>query len=114
MPNLDIGKILSYGGLGLGFLLAFLAYVLLLSEQRKSPPRQEILISVTRFMVFAVIISLTAIASEYVKTQAASTCGTSYLKTKLIQANPVKTVLGDSDHSSREIQNISLIPFVTN
>jgi hypothetical protein len=47
---------LKYGLIGLGFLLAFLSYTLLASEQRKSSPRKEIFLPIYLFMAFSLCV----------------------------------------------------------
>lgn len=54
MPN--AASILGYGAIGLGFLLAYLAYRLLLKEQTQSVPRDTILRSIYIFEIFCVFL----------------------------------------------------------
>lgn len=51
---MNIADILQYGVIGLGFLLAVLAYRLLSSEQRVKIPRKKMLYSIYVFMLFSV------------------------------------------------------------
>lgn len=67
MENLDVYKILSYGAIGLGCILAFLAYQLLRKEQDIIQPRQQILTSIYVFMVFSLVLSTIGFVTEYAK-----------------------------------------------
>ncbi len=51
---MDVVSILQIGVVGLGFLLAYLAYKLLGSEQTRNPPRTPILVGIYVFMFFSV------------------------------------------------------------
>ncbi len=51
---MDVVSILQIGVVGLGFLLAFLAYKLLTQEQNRHPPRNRILLGIYVFMFFSV------------------------------------------------------------
>ena len=62
--TIDPTAILSYGVIGLGFLLALLAYLLLLREQRAKQPRPSILVAINRFMIFAVALAGLGLTSE--------------------------------------------------
>jgi hypothetical protein len=72
MGGLDVVKILSYGVIGLGFLLAFLAYRLLAQEQRREQVRSEALRSIYLFMAFAVVLCLVGILGQVVPNHIAS------------------------------------------
>ncbi len=65
LENLDAVEILSFGAIGLGFLLAFLTYTLIAIEQRKNPTRQPILDLLRRFMGFSVVLLLIGAAASY-------------------------------------------------
>jgi len=69
VENLDFYKILSYGAIGLGCILAFLSYRLLSREQEKERPRQRILTSIYLFMVFSLSLSTVGFVTEYAKDQ---------------------------------------------
>jgi hypothetical protein len=58
-------NILSYGVIGLGFLLALLAFRLLGNEQRKDQPSKSILVSIHVFMIFSILLCVLGFASEY-------------------------------------------------
>ena len=64
MENFDIPSILSYGVIGLGFLLAFLTFRLLSNEQKNEKPRKSILNACYLFMVFSLILTGFGFASE--------------------------------------------------
>lgn len=65
--TLNAFEILSYGVIGLGFLLAVLAYMLLLKEQKLKDPRASMLNAINRFMLFSVFLCSIGIVSEIVK-----------------------------------------------
>ncbi|MDA9499545.1 hypothetical protein XI05_19190 [Bradyrhizobium sp. CCBAU 11357] len=56
---------MSYGAIGLGFLLAWLAYRLLLKEQGMVKPRSSILSSIYMFEGFAVVLVIIGAILEY-------------------------------------------------
>ncbi len=63
--NLDVMlRILGLGTIGLGFLLAFLAFRLLNREQNIKAPRDMILTSITRFMIFSFLLCALGLFSE--------------------------------------------------
>jgi hypothetical protein len=65
MPqNFDITRILSLGTIGLGFLLAFLAFRLLSKEQSMDRPREGILRATNRFMIFSLALCVIGLSSE--------------------------------------------------
>lgn len=64
---MDAYRILSYGTIGLGFLLALLAFRLLSTEQRKDSPRRSILNSTYVFMAFSLTLCIIGLASELLK-----------------------------------------------
>src|SRR4051794_16451161 len=65
LHDLSAYNILSYGVIGLGFLLAFLAYRLLGNEQRKPQASKSILVSIHVFMIFSILLCVLGFASEY-------------------------------------------------
>lgn len=67
MENINPVQILNYGVIGLGFLLAFLAYKLLSKEQQLKEPRKNILKAVYVFMGFSIVLCLIGIGSESIK-----------------------------------------------
>ena len=66
--NLDVLKILQVGVIGLGFLLALLAYHLLTKEQTQETPRPDILKSIYVFMSFSVTLCVIGVASQLIGT----------------------------------------------
>jgi len=63
--NLDVVvRILSIGSIGLGFLLAYLAYRLLNKEQSIDKPRNLILNGIYRFMIFSFGLCILGFSSE--------------------------------------------------
>ena len=57
MESLDFVGILKLGFVGLGFLLAGLAYLLLKAEQKKDQPRPAMITPIYVFMAFALLLS---------------------------------------------------------
>jgi hypothetical protein len=53
---MDFVSILQFGAIGLGFLLAFLAYKLLANEQSRDTPRSNIITAIYVFMVFSFLL----------------------------------------------------------
>ena len=66
MANMDVLKILQIGVVGLGFLLAVLAYHLLTKEQKQDTPRQDILKSIYVFMSFSIVLCIIGVASQVI------------------------------------------------
>ena len=64
--NMDVLKILQIGVIGLGFLLAVLAYHLLTKEQKQDTPRSDILKSIYVFMSFSVVLCVIGIVSQVI------------------------------------------------
>ena len=58
-------EILKYGIIGLGAILAFLAYLLLTQEQKKTEPRSKILTATYVFMTFSLILIASGIFSDW-------------------------------------------------
>ena len=56
MENLSFYNLLSYGAIGLGCILAVLAYFLLRNEQDKPEPRKQILKSIYVYMAFSLVL----------------------------------------------------------
>ena len=54
----NVISILRLGVIGLGFLLAVLAYLRLAQEQKRNPPRQSVLDTIKWFMGFSVALCL--------------------------------------------------------
>jgi hypothetical protein len=65
--GIDAAKILGYGVIGLGFLLALLAYRLLAKEQSKASPNKVVIQSIYRFMVFSFSLCAVGLASEFLR-----------------------------------------------
>lgn len=62
--NINVVDILQIGVIGLGFLLAFLAYYLLTKEQKQEKPRSAILNSIYVFMFFSVVLCIIGFFSQ--------------------------------------------------
>ena len=86
MPDLDFYKILGYGAIGLGCILALLSYRLLSKEQDLKKPRQNILTSIYAFMMFSLILCAIGFVSEY-----ANNKNTSIIQTQL-EAEQIKNL----------------------
>ncbi|PCJ22895.1 MAG: hypothetical protein COA96_13120 [SAR86 cluster bacterium] len=65
MESLDFYKILSYGAIGLGCILAFLAYKLLRKEQNWKVPRESILKSINIYMGFSIVLTVVGFVTEF-------------------------------------------------
>jgi len=81
MRGFDPANILSYGVVGLGFLLAFLAYRLLAMEQNKREPQPATIKAIYVFMAFSFSLTGLGLVSELVRYRF-STPDTSLLKTQ--------------------------------
>ncbi len=66
LENLNVLEILRLGFVGIAFLLAGLAYLLLRREQERAEPRAGMLRPIYGFMVFALVL---AAASLYTQTR---------------------------------------------
>lgn len=66
LTNMDVLKILQIGVVGLGFLLAVLAYLLLTKEQKQDTPRTDILKSIYVFMSFSVVLCIIGGVSQVI------------------------------------------------
>jgi len=60
----NVVDILQIGVIGLGFLLAVLAYYLLIKEQKQDPPRSAILNSIYVFMFFSILLCVIGMLSQ--------------------------------------------------
>ena len=69
--SIDVVKILGYGVLGLGFLLALLAYHLLSKEQGKQTPRPDAFRAIYVFMGFSLVLCILGLVSQFFDAQAA-------------------------------------------
>lgn len=64
MPYFDVVKILGYGVIGLGFLLAFFAFRLLSKTQSQPNPNRSVLRSIYFYMVFSIVLCGIGFASQ--------------------------------------------------
>jgi hypothetical protein len=64
MANVDVAKVLSYGVIGLGFLLALLAYRLITKEQQREQVRPDVLRATYVFMAFSLTLCGAGLISE--------------------------------------------------
>ena len=69
MGKLNIVEILRIGVIGLGFLLAVLAYRLLTNEQKREEIRPSLIKATYVFMFFSIILSIIGLGSEFLKHQ---------------------------------------------
>ncbi len=60
-------EILGYGVIGLGFLLAFLAYLLLSREQKREKTRKNMVKAIYTFMGFSILLCVIGFGSEKIK-----------------------------------------------
>lgn len=65
--SVDVARILGLGTIGLGFLLALLAFRLLQKEQAKDRPRDGLLRATNRFMLFSGVLCLMGLTIEIVR-----------------------------------------------
>lgn len=113
MDAINPYEILSYGTIGLGFLLAFLAYRLLSKEQHKDEPRKSILGAINTFMAFSIVLCMIGFGSEFfryssvaertIETEDISENG---VLVKLLSARPEATTIGGPEASRKEIERI--------
>ncbi|MCB0429773.1 MAG: hypothetical protein H6585_07530 [Flavobacteriales bacterium] len=62
--NLDVVEVLKLGGIGLGFLIALLAYLIIRNEQKREYMRKGVLLFMGMFMVFAMGILVFVVVSD--------------------------------------------------
>jgi len=67
MDKFDIVRILSFGVVGLGFLLAIMAYNLLRKEQKRETPHASVLKSISQFMSFSIVMAALGLGSELIR-----------------------------------------------
>lgn len=65
MEGLNLFELLSYGAIGLGCILAVLAYFLLKNEQEQETIRQNMLTAIYVFMGFSTLLVLMGFVTEY-------------------------------------------------
>jgi hypothetical protein len=73
MSNVNVVDILRLGAIGLGFLLALMAYRLLAKEQAKEVPREAILLATRSYMLFAIVLVVVAAIAELIKPMTTTT-----------------------------------------
>ena len=69
MKMVDVPGILAYGVIGLGFLLALLAYRLLSREQTNQQVREPMIRAIYIFMAFSVLLCTVGLVSEWSRSQ---------------------------------------------
>ncbi len=93
--NINPYEILSYGVIGLGFLLALFSYRLLTKEQKRDEPRNNILKAINIYMVFSIVLCIVGIVAEVVKRNPREVFSTEKTKetqtTKVVLNNKYKT-----------------------
>lgn len=67
MSNIDVVKILQIGIIGLGFLLALLAFWLLRNEQHKKESSERMLTAIRTFMFFSLVLCMIGIVPDVLK-----------------------------------------------
>jgi hypothetical protein len=67
VEKFDVVQVLQIGVIGLGFLLALLAYRLLSREQSRGKPNADILAQVRTYMIFSLLLCALGLLSEYLK-----------------------------------------------
>lgn len=63
--SVNVAEVLRYGAIGLGFLLAFLTYLLLRREQANEQPRRQFLTPIYVFMAFSLVLCGAGFTLEY-------------------------------------------------
>lgn len=86
MNSIDPTKLLNYGAIGLGFLLAYLSFRLLSKEQQIVNPRPAMLKAVYMFMTFSFLLSLFGFGTEIFKNKNESKSET---ESKFSQLKPI-------------------------
>ncbi len=102
-------EILSLGSIGLGFLLAVMAFRLLTQEQRLRDPRPSILRSTYSFMGFSLILCGMGFTGEIWRSNLAGSRavkGTPSVRIDVLSARPTSTHFGDAARSAHEIERI--------
>jgi hypothetical protein len=64
--NIDVLEILKLGAIGLGFLLAAMAFILIRREQKRQKPNEGVMRITRIFMTFSLLIMILGIASQLV------------------------------------------------
>ena len=81
LADLDVVKILGYGVLGLGFLLALLAYRLLSKEQGKETPSPDTFRAIYVFMGFSLALCVLGLVSQFFDGQPAAQKSDTFIST---------------------------------
>jgi hypothetical protein len=88
MNTIDPARLLGYGAIGFGFLLAFLSYLLLSGEQKREEPRKSMVRAIYSFMAFAFFLSFLGFGSELLKNGVMSTPAGSFTDLKPLLRSP--------------------------
>jgi hypothetical protein len=75
MDQLNFYKLLSYGAIGLGCILAVLSFFLLRKEQDKPQPRQVMLHAIKMYMAFSLFLTVVGFVAEYLHYNATQAIG---------------------------------------
>jgi hypothetical protein len=112
---IDPAKVLSYGAVGLGFLLACLSYRLLSAEQSRPKPNTSMIRATYAFMFFCFLLTSSGFIAEWSKSQVQS--GKQAL---LTQAPPEPTgffvygVVDDPDGKPLEGVSVKVVEILDN
>jgi hypothetical protein len=116
MPN--PASVLSYGAIGLGFLLALLAYRLLLREQAQKEPRPPILRAVYYFEVFCIVLVILGALLQFSNSNSKAIAASMSEENNRLRAEirnivtEISTAFPDADKLSMSVATI--VPLVTN
>src|SRR5260370_9544790 len=97
METLSFYNLLSYGAIGLGCILAALAYFLLRKDQDQPKPRQQMLTSVYIFMSFSLVLTALSFGAELWRDTAAQQTGTLSSKNTELSVEVTKRTSQPSD-----------------
>ena len=105
MEALNFVKLLSYGAIGLGCILAILAYLLLREEQRQTSPRKSILNSIYVFMGFSLALSIFGFGAEFWKDSQLTSI--SEVQEELDKSREtIERLSGELDEANQELSRI--------
>jgi hypothetical protein len=112
MGLIDVVKVLGYGVIGLGFLLAFMAYRLLSAEQKKIKPTDRMLKAIREYMFFSIAITILGgvflLADKFIPAPKIDNGEiTKPTPCPTITPNPVKVEISES--IGNELRNIELV-----
>ena len=105
METLSFTKLLSYGAIGLGCILAVLTYFLLHKEQEQPKPRKQMLTACYVFMGFSLILTAFGFGGELWRDSAAREGKTASEKVVQLESELEKTKGSQTDLQQRYSQS---------